>query len=73
MNGLRGPLWAALLLFLWHSSVHGEDPREAKRTVLEETLEEAQRLIVAEPDDLQLHFIRGMALAELGRYLEAAD
>ena len=73
MNGLRGPLWAALLFFMWHSSVLAEDPRETKRAYLEDTLEEAERLIVADPDDLQLDFIRGMALAELGRYLEAAD
>lgn len=65
----RGPRWAAIFLLLAQPACATGNALPS----LEETLLQAETLLATEPQDPQLHFIRGMALSSLGRQREAAD
>ena len=73
MQALRGPLWAAFFLFLVHANAFGQTAASPARLDFAADLASVNQLIARSPDDLQLHFTRGMLLGELGRYAEAAD
>jgi hypothetical protein len=63
-----GPLWAAIFFIAGSAPASGEPAKS-----IPEVLQTAEHLLLTDKDDPQLHFIRGMALAELARYAEAAE
>lgn len=73
MRYLRGPLWAAIFFLGSHGLACGQPLPGVGEMSFADMLHKAEELLIVEPHDPQLHFIRGMALAEMGRYLEAAD
>lgn len=69
-----GPLRAAFLLWcLFLNTAHGNESVSTPDASASYMLGEAERLLTGDPRDPQLHFTRGMALAELGRDQEAAE
>lgn len=78
MSKPRGPLGAAFLclgLLLAPAAWGQSAPQPAARPAIDfaAELKAAEARLFLDPTDLQTQFTRGMLLAELGRYLEAAD
>jgi tetratricopeptide (TPR) repeat protein len=65
-----GPYWAAFLLCLGCANAFSDTPNTID---FSSSLIEVEAVLAEHPDELQLHFTRGMLLGELGRYREAAD
>lgn len=70
--GRCGPIWAAIFFVLLSSNVYAQGAASGPLDPAQ-MLNEADRFLASGDQDPRLHFIRGMALAELGRCREAAD